>query len=169
MAHLPKMKHLRTIQRELLGFSAPNGVHRLVHKVTNERVGYSIVGATQGPRALAVGGLKDVESSFDRIAALESIVQMRGHLILVSEGAIFDVTSGLTVDHLYCEPFDGSIFLATGRSGLAETAIEAKLHREAYWSVLRLCKSLGMIAGRGVPISPHRNAKRFIRAKRSLS
>ncbi len=147
------MKPQTQTQAELLSSSAQAGIHRLVHNATKARIGYSIRGADVGPRALAIGRSVDATVSFDRIAALESIVRIKGHLILAFEEPIFDITSGLTVDHLYCERFDGSIYLASAGTDFGNEVKETSIHREAYWSVLRLCKRLGMISGRGVPTS----------------
>ena len=129
------------------------GLFPIHHRATDDVIGYSIVGALAGPRALSVGVKRFSGDAFHRLAQLESLMHLRGQLILVFEEALFDDSSGVSVEDLYDRPIDGSIYIAFGSDVMVGADTKKRVQYEAYWSILRLCANLGMIAGRGVPVT----------------
>lgn len=71
---------------------------------------------------------------------------MRGVLVVVFEEALDDAPNGLTREDLWRGAVDASIYIAFQDSRRARGALRRKADRRAYWSVLRLCARLGMIA-----------------------
>lgn len=143
-----------------------NGLATLFHATNHSVIGYQIGGSQSGPRAIAVGRRSDVGDAFHRLAQLPTLPRLKGELNLVFEDDIDDPYSGLTRDMLFRRPVDGSIYIAFVDL-IGKTHAEIRRQRdaqraEAYWSVLRLATSLGMIEGRGVRRSGAAEAKQII-------
>ena len=100
-------------------------------------------GGRPGPRAAAFPSAALVHPLHLRLAGLSSLARMRGTPVLADLDAAARGPGALPAA---AHGADGSVSLAPSASPAAE--------RLAYWTVLRLCARLGMIAGRGVPPAP---------------
>ena len=132
-------------------FALPAGVRRLYAPRGGGIIGFRVDGAESGPTMLASGYRDTITPVFLRLARLPSLPRLRGHLLLAYVDGIHVSEAEARLDRLFDEAIDRSVFL--GFESRPETAPEvvARFEREAYWTILRVCAGLGMIAGRGIP------------------
>lgn len=129
-----------------------NGGVKMLHDAsTGDVAGYRISGVNAGPTALATGFRDTVAPAFHQLARLPSLPRLHGQIILAFTDQIEVPGCGFSGRDLFSERIDGSIFLAFHATRNTAPKDLRNAHREAYWSVLRLCTQLGMISGRGVP------------------
>ena len=132
-------------------FVLPRGVRRLYSSTGAGNIGYRVDGAQSGPTMLASGYRETIRPVFRRLARLPSLPRLRGHLLLAYVDGIHDPDSETRLDSLFDEAIDGSVFLGFERRPETQPETITRFEREAYWTILRICAGLGMIAGRGVP------------------
>lgn len=133
-------------------FTLPAGVHRLYATGGSDTIGYRVDGAENGPTMLASGYRDTITPVFRRLAKLPSLPRLRGHLLLAYVDGIHIPGSEAKLDGLFDEAVDGSVFLGFERKVDTAPEIVARFERESYWTILRVCANLGMIAGRGIPV-----------------
>lgn len=97
---------------------------------------FSVTGAYAGPHLMVVGPQQLLELAARNLAALPSLVYLRGSLSL-SIGGVVD-----TIEDSVDDVLDLTTLAMT-----KDTAAIAKAH----WTILARATSLGMISGRGLP------------------
>lgn len=129
----------------------PAGVRRLYAPMDGGNIGYRIDGAESGPTMLASGYRETITPVFRRLARLPSLPRLRGRLLLAYVDGIHAPGSETRLDNLFDESIDRSVFLGFERRPETEPEVVVRFERESYWTILRICAGLGMIAGRGIP------------------
>jgi hypothetical protein len=121
-------------------------VEILTTENSGENIGYRYGGSFPGPNALIAGTSALIEALTDQLDQLPTLPWMWGKLYLVKIDGIelldiCDAESALA--HVR---FDEVILLPhTKGFGNWQATVD-----QAYWTTLKLCRRLGMIAGRGV-------------------
>ena len=121
-----------------------------VEVLTNDNatrtVGFKLGGHHPGPRIVVAGYFPVADAVYDRLVGLPTIGWMHGSLILIRLNELGDQTLDTYADLALDIRPDELIFLPYHS--------DAHNHEQAvndgYWSILRLCAKLGMIAGRGI-------------------
>lgn len=129
----------------------PAGVSWLQTPSGGESIGFRIDGAESGPTMLASGYRGTITPVFRRLARLPSLPRLRGRLLLAYVDVIQIRGAETRLDSLFDEAIDRSVFLGFERRPDTTPEVVARFEREAYWTILRVCAGLGMIAGRGIP------------------
>jgi len=112
-------------------------------------IGYRLGGFNAGPSVVVAGYSPIAGAVYDRLISLPTISWMRGTLTLIflDELDRCGPVSSTITDGVQ-EPNELHFLPSNFDEPFNEAAI-----RSGYWSTLRLCASLGMIAGRGIPRS----------------
>ena len=113
---------------------------------SGEAIGVCFGGARPGPNAIVASDERLIDALSDRLQALPTLPWMWGRLHLV---ALDGIECASLSDIKQCLPdtaFDEMVLLpyAPG-ADTHDLSID-----QAYWVTLRLCRNLGMIAGRGI-------------------
>ena len=107
-------------------------------------MGLRIGGHMPGPTLVVCGPRLGAAPVYDKLAAVQTLSWMRGTLFLTyAETLTTRGVPGLDADRI-----DATLFLAS-----AALKPDAHSIQDGYWTVLRACTRLGMISGRGVPVS----------------
>ena len=122
----------------------------LLHARSGDVAGYRIIGAANGPRVLATGYRPVVGEAFHRLAQLPNLPWLRGSVTLVFSEAADGHSKELSWSELFNDQIDGVVLVTAQSLDVVPPDQREDLRQEAYWTVLRLCTDLGMIAGRGV-------------------
>ena len=112
----------------------------------SSKIGYALGGLRPGPNTLVAGFDPISEPVFQRLLVLPTLTWLRGTLYLVRLEPLGDSRNGAVIDRLCETPFDRILILPFASSD----GSQEDLVNEAYMRVLRLCRELGMIDGRGV-------------------
>ncbi|MGB3246211.1 MAG: hypothetical protein WBB25_16875 [Sulfitobacter sp.] len=118
----------------------------LTASISGEAIGYRFGGGRPGPNALVAGDARLMEALFVRLNNLPTLPWMWGCLYLVTLDEI-ECTGMADIKRCLPDvPFDEMILhpYAPGPD-THDFSVE-----RAYWKTLRLCRNLGMIAGRGI-------------------
>lgn len=121
-------------------------VHILTSPWSGSTIGYRVGGFNAGPSVLVECCDPVAPLVYDRLLRLPTLAWMRGTLNLVFLDVIeHEGLEGCVAELVGSRP-DELVSLPCNLDGKhhKETAIEG------YWTVLRACKALGMIEGRGV-------------------
>jgi hypothetical protein len=121
-------------------------VHVLTSPWSDSTIGYRVGGFNPGPNVLVECHDPDASLVYERLLRLPTLAWMRGTLSLVFREVIEREGLEECVAELIGSKPDELVSLPRDLDGKhhTETAIEG------YWTVLRACKALGMIEGRGV-------------------
>lgn len=121
-------------------------VEVLTKEISGEQIGYAYGGSFPGPHALIAGATTLIEALSDRLSQLPTLPWMWGKLYLVEIDGIELLDMRDAQSSLAHVRFDEVILLphAKGFENWQNTV------DQAYWTTLKLCRSLGMIEGRGV-------------------
>lgn len=114
---------------------------------TGTGLGYRLGGHFAGPDVLIVGHAPIADQVFDRLITLPTLGWLRGTLTLINLSVLTLSGENPRLAQFFQPRPDELLFLPYHIT--PETAQEAAT--QGYWSVLRLCADMGMIAGRGVP------------------
>ena len=113
-------------------------------------VGFRIGGHSAGPNVVIAGGTKLTGAVYQRLLLLPTLSRLKGELFLLRLDR-FDSVSGLDL----CLPkdliVDGQMLLPFVGVDDLQSPLRENAVKQAFWSVLRLCAEMGMIAGRGLP------------------
>ncbi|WP_131802285.1 hypothetical protein [Yoonia tamlensis] len=113
--------------------------------------GLKFGGAFAGPNVLVAGHRPLTSMVCDRLLQLPTIHWMRGTLTVISLDALEEAAMSRSVASVIEGRPDELLFLPYA----PRTAFREAAAKESYWSILRLCTSLGMISGRGIPSNPN--------------
>lgn len=116
----------------------------------DKTIGYRLGGFNPGPSVLVAGHDPVAALVFDRLLQLPTLAWMRGTLNLIFLNALEREGLERHISQMIEPKPDERIYLpyVLDETHHVETA------NEGYWSVLRTCKDLGMIEGRGVKPPP---------------
>ena len=121
-------------------------VEVLTSETTGLPIGYCLGGGSPGPNVLAVGHSPLMDVVFERLSLLPTLPWMWGKLYLVTLDALDDGNITDARKAIPETPFDEIIMLPFSTF----EGSDEKTADQSYWSVLKLCAGLGMIAGRGM-------------------
>jgi len=127
----------------------PDGrfVEILTSNSTGDVIGYRFGGGQAGPNVMAAAYGQISEYLFDRLAELPTIPWMWGKLFIVNLDALTDTELRNPARLIAETPIDEVLMLPVA----ALQGDDATAAEQSYWATLKLCASLGMIQGRGIP------------------
>ena len=124
-------------------------VHVLTAPNSTQTIGYRFGGFNAGPSLLVAGHDPVATMVYDRLLQLPTLAWMRGSLTLVFLHALERDSMTPRLETLVAPKPDEIAFLPYQM----DEAFHEEAAKEGYWTVLRLCASIGMISGRGIPQS----------------
>ncbi len=104
-------------------------------------------GERPGPNLLVVGHSLYLEAIIERLCQIQSIPWMWGNIYLVMYDALDEDFAKCPAQAIPQTPFDDIIKF---RSEALELTNQKHV-RQGYFKILKKCRALGMITGRGVP------------------
>lgn len=132
-----------------MDIETPPLVDVLTSQSGSKVIGYRIGGFNPGPSVFVAGHDPVAAIVYDRLMQLPTLSWMRGSLNLIFLNAIEHAGIDAHIGQMTDDKPDELVFLPY----FVDEKHHADAANEGYWTVLRACKSIGMIAGRGV--QPH--------------
>lgn len=109
-----------------------------------------IGGFLSGPTVLVWGYSATMAPAYARLSNLPNASWFKGEVLLTSSGDLVETDDLAVLGVAPDMPIDGFFFHPFVVLDAHASEVKARAHDDAFWSILRYCAALGMIAGRGV-------------------